>query len=210
MITTIQSYLYNYKHLELLLNYNRFARIPRTINLFWNRFRVLLDRQAEALINTWWLLMACLICCGVNVLAFLCKICFSASWSRRVMNISIARLIKTGTAAATFPISSSDLIFIFNPNPTSNFQTLTHQKFPKKLTCMIFLILTGGNLELYLFFGGIIWVKIFFKFFSNFFLFLVTVWEERIVAQWWMKDFELKSELRSNKYNCVGEEREGK
>ena len=132
MITTIQSYHYNYKHLELLLNYNRFARIPRTINLFWNRFRVLLDRQAEALINTWWLLMACLICCGVNVLAFLCKICFSASWSRRVMNISIARLIKTGTAAATFPISSSDLIFIFIPNPTSNFQTLTHPKIFKK------------------------------------------------------------------------------
>ena len=133
MIMTIQSYHYNYKHLELPLNYNRFAWIPRTSNISWNRLRFLLDRQAEALINTWWLLMACLICCGVNVLAFLCKICFSASWSRRVMNISIARLIKTGTAAATFPISSSDLIIFYEWIRFFDFGPFEH--LYKKLWC---------------------------------------------------------------------------
>ena len=57
---------------------------------------------------TWWLLMACLMCWGVSVRAFRCTICSSASRNSLTMNISIARLIKTGTAAATLPISSSD------------------------------------------------------------------------------------------------------
>ena len=57
---------------------------------------------------TWWLMIACFMCCGVRVRALRCWICFSASRNRRTIKSSMAREIKTGTAAATFPISSSD------------------------------------------------------------------------------------------------------